>query len=295
MDGAATAIRRNPRPLLGLAAVVAVIIQVASFALLWAYFAGQVGIGAFEGAIFVTAALYLVAVLILIGLLSVVVGQSVLGKYPNLADTWSLARPRLPKLLLLSLIYVLICVGPFVSGALLALLAGFAAGFDAGPLAGLLVLAAIPLALWLAVRYVLALPALMLESVPPDRRPIGIAKALRRSSQLVQQSWWRVFGLLVLIVIIAWIVNQVISLLFSIPFLLTFDPLDPAATLGLGTLAISALGGIVSTVITAPFVAASVGLIYVDRRIRREALDVELARAAGVTMPGNTDQPPPMR
>jgi hypothetical protein len=63
----------------------------------------------------------------------------------------------------------------------------------------------------------------------------------------------------------------------------------------LGVLSLSALGGIVSTTITAPFLAAAVALLYIDRRIRREALDVELARAAGVTIPGRTDQSPPMR
>jgi hypothetical protein len=281
--------------MLGLAAVVAILIQIASFALLWAYFAGRVGLGAFEGAIVVTVIVYMIAVLILTGLLATVVGRSVLGHYPSFAETWSMARKRLPRLLLLTLIYVLISVGPFLAVALLALLAALGTSAGGEAIAGLLGLAAVPLALWLAVRYVLALPAIMLESATPDRRPIGVRTALRRSGQLVQGSWWRVFGLLLLIIIIAWIVNQVISLLFSIPFLLTFDPLDPAASLGLGTLAISALGGIISTVITAPFVAASVTLIYVDRRIRREALDVELARAAGVTIPARTDQPPPMR
>lgn len=47
--------------------------------------------------------------------------------------------------------------------------------------------------------------------------------------------------------------------------------------------AISAsLGTLVSQIVVIPFTAGIVALLYVDRRIRREALDIELARAAGV-------------
>ncbi|HEX6335914.1 MAG TPA: hypothetical protein VFZ85_03100, partial [Jiangellaceae bacterium] len=103
------------------------------------------------------------------------------------------------------------------------------------------------------------------------------------------------FGILILVWIVAFIVTQVISVLFSVPTFFFADPLDPESMTSLGVLSLSALGGIVSTTITAPFLAAAVALLYIDRRIRREALDVELARAAGVTIPGRADQPPPMR
>ena len=43
-----------------------------------------------------------------------------------------------------------------------------------------------------------------------------------------------------------------------------------------------ALGTLVSQTVVIPFTAGIVALLYIDRRIRREALDIELARAAGV-------------
>ncbi len=67
---------------------------------------------------------------------------------------------------------------------------------------------------------------------------------------------------------------------------------DPAEGIGFGALLLIALGGVLATAVTAPFVAGAVALLYVDRRIRAEGLDIELARAAGVTIPGRTDAPP---
>ena len=45
---------------------------------------------------------------------------------------------------------------------------------------------------------------------------------------------------------------------------------------------VSAFATLVSETIVLPFTAGVVALLYIDRRIRREALDIELARAAGV-------------
>jgi hypothetical protein len=56
-------------------------------------------------------------------------------------------------------------------------------------------------------------------------------------------------------------------------------------------LLVTALGTIVASAMTWPFTAVSTALLYVDRRIRREALDIELARAAGVSHPGGAVAP----
>jgi hypothetical protein len=115
--------------------------------------------------------------------------------------------------------------------------------------------------------------------------------SLRRSAELVHRSWWRLFGILLLIAVIAWIIAQAISVPFALPaFFLDEQPSESQFLL---TLIVSALGGIVAATITAPFTAAATALLYVDRRIRREGLDIELARAAGVSIPGRTDVAPP--
>jgi len=43
----------------------------------------------------------------------------------------------------------------------------------------------------------------------------------------------------------------------------------------------TALAVLLSSIITLPFLAGVTSLLYIDRRIRREALDLELQRAAG--------------
>ncbi len=47
-----------------------------------------------------------------------------------------------------------------------------------------------------------------------------------------------------------------------------------------------AIGGVLSSTVTLPFTATIGVLLYVDQRIRREALDIELARAAGLPEQG---------
>lgn len=317
LDGAVTTIRRNPGPMLGLSAIVAIIVQVIGLIASWLMFrdlqaledlpataspAEVFGVvGGTLGGFGVMAIVSWVATVILTGILTVVVSRAVLGQNLTVGEAWAKARPKIPKLLLLTLAYSLIAISPVVAVIVLTALAAAAGAGEGviavGVLAGFL---GFGMSVWLYVRYALASPAFMLESTPgrhpgEPTRPIGIIKALRRSAELVTRSWWRLFGILILVWIVAFIVTQVISVLFSVPTFLIADPFDPESMTSLGVLSLSALGGIVSTTITAPFLAAAVALLYIDRRIRREALDVELARAAGVTIPGRTDQPPPMR
>lgn len=317
LDGAVTTIRRNPGPMLGLSAVVAVVVQLIGLAASWLMFRdlqaieelsptatpaeifGVLG-GAF-GVFGIMALVSWVATVILTGILTVVVSRAVLGQNVTIGEAWAKARPKLLKLLLLTFVYSLIAASPPIAFFVLMALA-IAAGAGEGIVAlwVLGVFVAVPLSIWLYVRYALASPAFMLESTPgrhagEPARPIGIGKALRRSAELAKRSWWRLFGILILVWIVAFIVTQVISVLFAVPTFFVADPYDPESMASLGLLSLSALGGIVSTTITAPFLAAAVALLYIDRRIRREALDIELARAAGVTIPGRADLPPPMR
>ncbi len=314
LDGAVTTIRRNPGPMLGLSVIVAIITQLVGLAGNWVILgdiqdlasvpetatASEV-FGAMTGLFAATAVILLVswvATVILTGVLTVVVGRAVLGQHLSTAQAWAMARPRLLRLLLLTLVFALIVAAPLLVATLFTgVVVASGSGPGGGALATLMVLIAIPATIWLYVRYTLATPALMLESTQTAggvSRAIGIGLALRRSAELVRQSWWRVFGILLLIWLIAFIVGQVVQVPFSIPYLFV-DPFDPEAMASLGMLALSALGGVVSTAIVAPFLAAATALLYVDRRIRREGLDIDLARAAGVSIPGRTDQPPPGR
>lgn len=317
LDGSVTTIRRNPGPMLGLSAVVAIIVQLIGLFASWLMFRDLQAfeelsptatpaevLGVFSGTFGVFGVMALVswvATVILTGILTVVVSRAVLGQNITAGQAWAMARPKLPKLLLLTLLYSLIAATPGIGyTVIIAVAVATGAGEGLIGLAILLALAALALSVWLYVRYALASPAFMLESTAgrhagEPARPIGIGKAFRRSAELVTKSWWRVFGILILVWIVAFIVSAVVDQLFSVPLYFFADLSDPESFTSFGALTLSALGGIVSTTITAPFLAAAVALLYIDRRIRREALDVELARAAGVTIPGRTDQPPPMQ
>ncbi len=312
LDGAVTTIRRNPGPMLGLSAIVAVVTQLLGLGLSWLLFREDSAVDSLSPTatdeevlsaltdVFGVGAIVLVvtwvATVILTGILTVVVSRAVLGERLSAHEAWQAARRRLPKLLLLTLVYSLIWLAPFLVVGALALALGLAGadGDAGGGLAVLLLLAAIPVAIWLYVRYALAGPSLMLESTAsPDgaARPVGVRGALRRSAALVRGSWWRVFGILLLVLLIVLIISNVISVPFSLPiFILGADASGGQLLL---TLVLSALGGVVGATITAPFTAAATVLLYVDRRIRREGLDIDLARAAGVTIPGRTDVAPP--
>ncbi|WP_166356227.1 hypothetical protein [Phytoactinopolyspora limicola] len=305
LDGAVTTIRRNPRVMLGLSAAVAIVTQLVGMAVIWVVL-GEAAtldelnreltadealdfLGTTLGGIGILLFVTWVGTVFLTGMLTVVVGRAVIGQDLNLSETWQHAKPRLPRLFGLTIVYTLVW-----SGAIWAVMIGtfvLAAGGNSGGAISLLVfgmLAAGLLGIWLYVRFALATPALMLETTTAGRerpQPIGIVEALRRSNHLVRNSWWRVFGILLLVLVIVFIVAQVINVPFSLPATLGDGDLFTMTGMSFGALVISTLGSVVSATITAPFSAGATALLYVDRRIRAEALDIELARAANVQLP----------
>ncbi len=298
LDGAITTIRRNLAAMLGLSAVVAATTQILSSALLaWVFgeTITQPDLGMTEAETFdalargIPAALigWLVTVVVtvfLTGVLTVVVGQAVLGRDLSIGQAWRESKGRLPRLLGLTFLYTLIYFSPAIVVLLAALGLAAVGGTAAAALVVLLGVAAVPVTIWLYVRYALSTPSLMLETTTAEgaTRPIRVVESLRRSATLVKTSWWRVFAILLLILFITFLIGQVVAVPFGVPSMLgTSAADDPVTWYVLNTLA-----GMISATITAPFAAAATALLYIDRRIRREGLDIELARAAGVDLHG---------
>lgn len=314
LDGAITSMRENPRTMLGLSALVAVISQVFEVGLTWVLardvtaieeLTVQPGVDEIASMLAGTVTAGLLALLVtfvattvLTGILTVVVSRAVLGERLTAGEAWRQARPQLLRLFGLTLLVGLIIGAPFVIGALPGGLLA-ATGGSTGASIGLVILGtfiAIPLAVWLWVRLALATPALMLETtaVPPGVTPrrASVVGAIRRSAGLVTRAWWRTFGILLLVLLITWLVQQVVAVptLLLAAFTGAFGSETEAP--GFFMLFLTGLGGFVGLTITMPFSAAVTVLLYVDRRIRREGLDIELARAAGVTIPGRTTPAP---
>ncbi|KOG07808.1 glycerophosphoryl diester phosphodiesterase membrane domain-containing protein [Streptomyces viridochromogenes] len=222
-----------------------------------------------------------IGAIIATALLTTVTSRAVLGKSVTTGEAWRDARPQVLQLFGLLFLLLLMTFGLVIAGALPGILvAATGAGGPGGALTLLGILGAGIVALWLWFRFSLASPALMLEKQ-------GIMKSLSRSAKLVRGSWWRVFGIQLLATIIANVVAAIVVIPFT--FLAGAVSGDGATSfLNGGTdfgwtfLIISGVGSVIGSMITFPITAGVTVLLYIDQRIRREALDLELARAAGV-------------
>ncbi|MER5614142.1 glycerophosphoryl diester phosphodiesterase membrane domain-containing protein [Streptomyces sp. NPDC002215] len=220
----------------------------------------------------------MIATLITTSVLTVVISRSVLGRSVTLSEAWTEARPRLPHLLGLTLLLALISSAVLTVGLLPGMLLGSAAG--AG-LALLGFMVAFVVVIWLMVRFCLASPALMLERQ-------SITTSMRRSAKLVRGAWWRTFGILALTGLLTLIVAVIVTIPFGvIAVAVDGDGIGSALTdgstdFGWPFLIVSGIGEVIISTITYPLSAGVMALLYIDQRIRREALDLELARAAGL-------------
>ncbi|MGI5197580.1 hypothetical protein ACQEVY_28785 [Streptomyces sp. CA-288835] len=224
----------------------------------------------------------LLGTIVATALLTTVTSRAVLGKSVTTAEAWRDARPQLPKLFGLTFLLPLIGVAVVAIGTLPGALIAYAGGGDgAVALAVLGGMAAGIVAIWLMVRFSLASPALMLEKQ-------SIWKSVGRSAKLVRGSWWRVFGIQLLATIIANVVASIIVIPFTfLAAALSGDGVNGlftsgTADLGWTFLIVSGIGAVIGSMLTFPITAGVAVLLYIDQRIRREALDLDLARAAGV-------------
>jgi len=308
LDGSFTAIKWNPKTILVASAVVAIAVNVMTALATYLIEGSAQPMIANSGSgapIFNAHTLVLVVVLgcltvgvtvlgntILTGLLTVTVGQAVLGRKETLGSAWRVTRgrfwPLLGTLLLLGVFLVggwALGIGVAVGGAV-AIAAG-AHQVGVGILVGVVVgVAATVFAVIAFVRWSLAVPVVMLES----SRPLA---SLGRSWRLVRRSSWRVWWALVLAELIAGIANALIKAPFSIAggastFALTSTSQSHVSALGL---ALSAVGGILGSTLTAPLLAGVVVLLYTDLLMRREGMDIKLQAAAASGPAGPGGQP----
>ncbi|MFJ4866964.1 hypothetical protein [Streptomyces sp. NPDC088757] len=219
----------------------------------------------------------LVASTISAALLAVVVSRAVLGRPMTLGAAWREARPRLLPLLGLTLLLAVLGAGIMLVGLLPGILVGGAPGVALAALGGF---GALILNVWLMIRFSLASPALMLERG-------GVIQSLTRSAKLVRGSWWRIFGITLLTQLLIFVFVMIIAIPFTIiGFVVDGEALSgllsgSADSVGWPFLIVTGIGGVITSAVTYPISAGVTVLLYVDQRIRREALDLELIRAAG--------------
>jgi hypothetical protein len=109
---------------------------------------------------------------------------------------------------------------------------------------------------------------------------------MRRSFRLVRHRWWPIFGALIVAYLLASIVGGIVQLVPSgIANAVTNDSVvaDAIATV---------IGGTVSSLITTPYTAAILTLLYFDQRVRKEGFDLQLL-ASGLGAERDPDAPLP--
>ncbi|MCJ0872322.1 hypothetical protein [Streptomyces sp. AP-93] len=297
LDGAVTTMRKHWRAVLPITLVVAVVVQLASV-LMQKYAFGDVvldqssdapldeqidALGSFVGLSAADGFIQLIGAIVATAMLTMIFSRAVLGHGSSIGAAWREARPQLARLFGLTL---LMGLGAALLFAVLVLPGALAGQIGLTVLGGFV---AVGLVLWLWIRFSLASPALMLEKAT-------VRKSLVRSSKLVKGSWWRIFGITLLTQIITGFVAALIIFPLTLVGGLLFGGglegmTDGTGTASWGFLIVVAIGGVIGLTITMPMQAGVTVLLYVDQRIRREALDLELARAAGIENYGTTTPP----
>ncbi|MGY4859708.1 hypothetical protein [Cryobacterium sp. AP23] len=227
----------------------------------------------------VPLALSVVAAALLQGVIVLEVARATLGEKLRLAALWRQVGRRVWPLvgwtLLLSaaLLVAVLLVGGLVFACVLLGGGWIALAVIIGVIGGLGLIA---LYAWVSTKTAVVPSLIVLERQ-------RIWSAVRRSWSLTGGFFWRTLGVLLLISLIVGVISQIVTtpltLLFSAATALidpnaSFEAYIPAGVLYLLTILVTLVIGAVTAVVQ----SAAVALIYIDLRMRKEGLDLELQR-----------------
>lgn len=309
-----TALRQNPRVLLGFALVVQSLVTIVSSTVLaavgvWAMmrvaslqpnsadfetvFAGSmaiVGIVAFVVALATTAFSVVVE-----GVVVLEVAHEVLAEKLTLRQLWRTVRPVVWRLIgysLAVLAAVSLLLGIVIGGLVLL---SMAIGWMTLLLGIPLLLAMLPLTYWLTVKLLLVPATIVIEHAT-------IRGAIVRSWRLTRGRFWVALGIVVIISFAFSLLAQVVSTpmsLISMGLGQIFAPtgdVDTGAVISLVVVTVATQIVIVLIQAVALVVqATATSLVYVDCRMRHEGLDLDLLSYVEQRDAGRTDLPDPYR
>ncbi len=264
-------LRANPMATLGLTAVIVTVTTLVEL-LLAVMGPGGAG-GAALAAVLAAGATTAVATILLSGMLTVVVARAVLGRSITIGEAWRALRARLPALIALTVLEFLAVA--LLIGAVVLLIAGVARAANGG----LAALIGIPLILLTiaAIAYLLTVLTFAPVVVVLERLPV--TDSITRSMALVRRDFWRILGIRLL----AGLAAGLVSTLVASPFGLVSAVLaagQEAVHLTVAGAVIAAFGRAAAQIITAPFSAGVVVLLYADARMRSEGFGLVLQGAA---------------
>jgi hypothetical protein len=291
-------IRRNPKPTFGLSLVVNAVTYVVFLAVIGTFVgvavnrvsaaseADQESIIAgslLSGGLTLLVPLIgsLVVTALLQGVISIEVARGTLGEKLTTRQLLGFARGRIGALIGWSLlIFVVIFLAVLVATVISALL--ISTGGTTEIVVGIVLvvvflLGFIALSAWIGTKLSLVPTALLLERLP-------LRQAIARSWSLTGGYFWRTLGIEWLVAIIIGAATQIVTVPISLIFTLLTTILAPTGDGSVSTavtIASSVVVGAVSVAISALGVvmqSATYSLIYIDLRMRKEGLDLDLQR-----------------
>lgn len=301
-------LRRNPRPTFGFALLAMSATTLASMVLVglvtvWAVMRinaatdadrdliGTGSVLAIVLAALVPAALTIVIAALVQGVVSLEVARGTLGEKHRLRGLWRAARGRLGALVGWSaIVLAAVTIAILVLGALVAVLAiGFGAvGAVIGVVlmlllgTGMLVLFA-----WLGTKLSLVPSVLMLER-------LSLRAAMARSWSLTDDFFWKTFGIQLLVAFIVQVAGSIVttplSLLLNFGVML-IDPNDTGAgaiVFLIATMLLTTAASMIVGALALVIQSATPALIYIDIRMRKEGLDLELQRFVEARQAGDS-------
>ncbi|WP_167132321.1 hypothetical protein [Paramicrobacterium chengjingii] len=222
--------------------------------------------------------------------------RATLGEKLRMREVWKATWPRFWTLLgwtALYLVSILVAMGVVGGiGALIIVQGG------AGLVIGILFivfgsLAIIALGVWIFTKLAIVPSVIVMEHAT-------LKNAISRSWRLTSGSFWKTFGVIFLIAAILNIASQIITTPLSLVFGIVPGLLDPTGSDAAATLAFLAIAEVVLLLITVVMgsimsvvQSGALALIYIDLRMRREGLDIELTRFVEARQVGDASVPDP--
>ncbi len=212
---------------------------------------------------------YLVAYAFALGATAIAVGQLYKGQPATVAGSYREVRRHGWRLILLLVWAILRVGGTWIGCVFLTSILSAIVGFGSG-VASVLVfligmLAGMVFAGYLAVRYGVSVPAVVLED-------LTAGKALGRSVELTEGHRGRVF----LIILCAMMISYATTALLQGPFIMGAFLAGPGTTIGLTLTIAGAIVGGAGAMFSGPIMIIGLAMIYYDLRIRKEGLDLQM-------------------
>lgn len=229
------------------------------------------------------------ATVLLSGLIIVAVSRSVLGRVASSKEVWERTKSKFLPLIGLNIIISIISGLMMIIGiaVFFALLASAASTANTDReflqdlsimLVGLFILMVISALVgsYLSIKFSVASPAMVLEN-------LGVFAAIGRSWSLTRGNFWRLFGINILTAVITFMVAGIfvgIADALGAIFIVvgSSSPEDVIASLNTTYILVMVMSTIAQLLIL-PFTSSVNALLYIDLRMRKEGLDVELRNA----------------